>query len=170
MTNYSIKLLASSLALAILSACGGGSSGNPVAATGSNATATTPVTPVVTPSTPEGPLSKYVGTWLSTCKRGEISTVTLSTSNNVNTITATGKSEYFEKENCTGSIVATSTDAQALQMQYVATEANRSATLVDYSLLVQPTTPNTFNATFDVSLKNSLMDKRRSQSRPVTVC
>jgi hypothetical protein len=151
MTNYSLKLLASSLALAILSACGGGSSDAPaVAATGSNATATTTVVPVVTPSTPEGPLSKYVGTWVHKCEYDSNETLVLTATNNGITLSGNDKEEYFDNIGCTGAVIATSTTAAPQPLQYISTETNRSATLIDRNVADNLKLQATFTGNFDI--------------------
>lgn len=151
MTNYSLKLLASSLALAILSACGGGSSDAPaVAATGSNATASTPVVPVVTPSTPDSPLSKYVGTWLHKCYYNSNETLVLTATNNGITLSGNDKDEYFDNIGCTGAVIATNTTAAPQPIQYVSTETNRSATLIDRDLADNLKLQAAFTGNFDI--------------------
>ena len=148
MTNYSLKLLASSLALAILSACGGGSSDAPaVAATGSNATATTPVVPAVTP---EGPLSKYVGTWIHKCESDSNETLVLTATNNGITLSGSDKEEYFDNIGCTGAVIATGSSAALQPIQYISTETNRNATLIDRNVDDKLKLQATFTGNFDI--------------------
>ena len=119
MKTITLKFAASSLLLAVLSACGGGSSSAvdqpTVAATPSAVTAapvaTTAAPDAVAPAAPTvaRPLDKYVGVWKSDCSQAARTTFTITNPRNDGTLDVSTRDDVHDKFGCLGAIIATVT-------------------------------------------------------------
>lgn len=134
MLKINFKMAASSFAVLALSACGGGGSDS----TTSTASSTGQITTVPAASTAVvGPMTKYAGTWQSDCDKynNYFDTATIKMSNDVNSATATPKSDTFAGTACTGGIIATETSSPDITLQFVKTLENASITMLSGQII-----------------------------------
>lgn len=103
--------LASSMAM--LSACGGGSS------------SAEPTLPPVAQ-----PFAKYEGAWKTACQFHHRETYTLVSSNNATQLSIVDQSDYYANDDCTGAVVATGVFSQPIaKLLYASTLANATVKL-----------------------------------------
>ncbi len=123
MKTITLKLAASGVLLAVLSACGGGSApvpplpngvvlttSIPSPATPMDSTATAPTTVVITPATSAAganALAKYVGSWKYCDDKYIRSTDIITPTAGSNTLDVNSIIEVFANANCTGAVRAT---------------------------------------------------------------
>ena len=116
MKKSTLNVMAISFAVAVLTACGGGSDDSD----------TGPLA---------GPLSKYEGTWTRGCDgENERQTFSFTALDNGAKLGMNMQNEFFQEANCTGAIVATGTygpPQPAATVSYVETVANASVRLLN---------------------------------------
>lgn len=130
-----MKHLAIVLSSLILVACGGG--GSDVPASSPSAGAPTGASPAIEA------LAKYEGVWREDCNDHMRLTKTF-TATGGTTFTVMTVEEYFDNADCTGAVVATGSFGQPEEaVQYSATLANASVTLLTGETLVSDVDPAT---------------------------
>ncbi len=104
MATTTCKIMATGIALAILTACGGGGGGDDGAAL------------------LDGPLAKYVGSYQSCDMDNELLIVNISQQSS-DILNMSLQTNYFANKNCTGELIATETLSSPFTVSYKSTES-----------------------------------------------